>query len=228
MFKTLKNFFFIISICIVFLVFPLKHVVYAADCPGDCKSYQACSGSGRCDGRYGCTDFNAPCCCITLTTTSDSISIFSEGAEWLFGEDSLILNLVRPPTLFNMEGTASIASIGIFIVSFLWWILIVATFAAGAIGAMKWVSSGGEESKVQSAKKWTVNAVTGFGVAIAIFLIANFFTWILKMGNVFDLAQNLAVCGEGENTVTLIDWKKDNNNLDAKECKCNGGWSCSK
>ncbi len=184
-----------------------------------------CVDDEECEAEYG----KCGLACRKEEPDEGGVNIFSEGAEWLFGDEGLTLSILKPSRLMKMEGTASFWSLVAYISSVLWWFVLVAFFFAVGIGAIRWISSQGQEAKLQSAKKWLVNAVVGFSATIAVFLIANFITWLIGIGGVFDLAKNLAVCGEGDDKEVLFEWKKEHDMMDATDCTCNyKGWSCSK
>jgi len=219
---------FIISTIVIFVIciFTSYIRVYGKEeCPYECIPASDCIG--ECHSEFGCTPGSlGGCCCFN---PKENVSIFSEGAEWLFGEEGLTLNILKPSTLMKMEGTASFWSLVAYISSVLWWFVLVAFFFAVGIGAIRWISSQGQEAGLQSAKKWMVNAVVGFSATIVVFLIASFITWLIGIGGVFDLPQNLAVCGIGDNKQVLFEWKKEHDMLDATECTCDGNnWSCTK
>lgn len=211
---------------IIFFIFLLNFrisVQAACICKGGAHDGE-CVDDAECEAEYG----KCGLACRKEEPDEGGLSIFSEGAEWLFGDEGLTLNILKPSKLMKMEGTASFWSLVAYISSVLWWFVLVVFFFAVGIGAIRWISSQGQEAQLQSAKKWMVNAVTGFTATIVVFLIANFITWLIGIGGVFDLPQNLAVCGEGDNKQVLFEWKKEHDMLDAKECNCVGTWHCSK
>jgi hypothetical protein len=165
----------------------------------------------------------------------DDVTIPTEGDSWIeevFGSEGLKLNILKPLTFWELEGTASIWSIAGYLFSFLTMILFVSCLVAVGIGIAKMMSSGGEEGKLQSGKKWATNAAMGVVSVIVIFIVANFITWLLGVGNIFNLAQNVAVCGEGANSTALYEYKKEKygDPYTDVECTCpdnNSGWDCS-
>ncbi|MFC1780498.1 hypothetical protein ACFLY9_02290 [Patescibacteria group bacterium] len=160
----------------------------------------------------------------------DGVVVPTEGDSWLdevFGEGGLNLNIMKPLAFWDMEGTASIWSIAAMILNLIWPVLFIAFIVAVLVGVMKWMSSQGDETKLQSARKWIQNAIIGFVATGMIFVGANVATWWLGLGSVFSLSQNLAVCGDD----VLYEYKK-NTFGDAGadvECTCSEGaitWSC--
>lgn len=130
--------------------------------------------------------------------------------------------------IFNaLEGKATLWSLIAWGFSIAFPILFLAFIAAVAIGGIKWMSSGGNETKLQSAQKWIKNAVIGFLAVGVVFILANVITWWLGFGNMFDLAQNLATC----NNTVLFEYKRQTyGNIDVDYvCSCEENavtWSC--
>ncbi len=158
----------------------------------------------------------------------DGVTVPVEG-DWvqeIFGEDGLQLNILKPINFFGIEGTASIWSILAMVFELTWPILFLAFLVMVAIGVIKWISSGGEQAKVESAQKTVKNAAYGFIATALLFVVVNIATWWLGIGDIFKLAQNLAVC----NGIVLYEFKRDDlGGVDADvSCTCtDSGWSCS-
>jgi heme/copper-type cytochrome/quinol oxidase subunit 2 len=149
------------------------------------------------------------------------VTVPVEGSDWvkdLFGGD-LKLRIMSPTNFMGMEGTASIWSIIAYVYSFITIILFLGFLFAIAIGAIKWISSQGQEGKVQSAQKWIRNAVMGFVAVIVVFIIVNFISYILGIGSIFEVGQNLAVC-EGK---VLYEYKEELRESTGKEPE---KWDC--
>lgn len=190
-----------------------------------CVSNSNCSGSPP-SGQY--------CCCDWGKNDGNGddgsnggdegvgVDVGGDWAKEVFG-DTITLNIMKPINFWDMEGVASIGSIIGFLFSLVTLILFVGFLFAIGIGIIKWISSQGNEAKIQSAQKWLKNAVMGFVAVIGVFLIANFITVAVGIGSVLDMGQNLASC----NDVLLYKYKEDNpNQPEGCVWKCNGGWRC--
>lgn len=192
-----------------------------------CEGAAGCQYSSDCEKRYPggqeCETFGKVCC-DKVKKEEEGVTIPVIGDSWLeeiFGSDGLKLNIPKPIKVWDVEGTASFWSILSWGFSVLWVLQFFAFIVAVVIGAIKWISSQGEPTKLEAAQKWMKNALMGFAATILIFVGVNFFTWMFGLGDIFDLAQNLAVC-EGE---VLYEWKRDNNQEDARKCECtDSGW----
>jgi len=151
------------------------------------------------------------------------VDVLIDDKDWvgkLFG-GSIRLRIFKPLSFW--EGDASVLTyIGVILANAFVILFIVFVVAVG-IGTLKMVSSQGDSGKYESAKKWFTNAVTGVVAVVVVFVVVNLGTALFGLGNVFDLAQNFAVC----DGVSLIQWKKDNSMLDASDCTCGGSWSCT-
>ncbi|MBN2015418.1 hypothetical protein JW766_01160 [Candidatus Dojkabacteria bacterium] len=171
------------------------------------------------------------CCEISTQKSEGEVIIPVDGDDWLekvFGSGGLVLNILKPVNFWSMEGTASIWSIIAFLYTFFTAILFVAFIVAIGIGAIRWMSSMGEETKVQSARKWVSNAFKGLMVVVVVFIGVSVVTWLIGVGSVFDLAQNLAVCGDHVQYESKTDQCGDV--YSDCECECSEGasdWSCN-
>lgn len=226
---------FITILSIIFFSFVFNQSVGAkTTCPIECTTRSACEAEGKsCDSNYACPD-GGNCCCIGRKpddgSGGDSVTIPIVGDDWLkeiFGEGGLELNILKPKNFFGIEGTASIWSILAMIFAMIWPILFVAFIASIAIGVIRWISSEGVQVKLESAQKTVRNAVFGFIATVLVFAGVNIATWWLGIGNIFQLAQNLAVCGD----VVLYEYKRDHlgNIGDKVDCSCPEGatkWQC--
>lgn len=228
----MKRFFLILS-TVVLLGFVAKSPVYAQGC----TTASDCIDSGGTVGDY-CYRLNE----VTYyqcerngdgNGDSEGVGIDVEGswAQDVFG-DALELNIMKPLNFWNMEGTASIWSLVAFLYSFITIVLFVGFLFAVGIGALKWISSQGQEAQVQSAQKWMKNAVMGLAAIIIVFIIVSFISLFFGIGSIFEMGQNLAVCGDS----TLYEYKnelREDMGMEPDEWDCvwrcpegSGGWVC--
>ncbi len=169
---------------------------------------------------------------VCIETDEDGKCIDPSGDSWIkevFGE-SLILNILKPKNYW--EGETGIFSLLSMILANGFVILFLATIFAIGYGLIKLIGSEGDQSKLDSAKKWIKNSVIGFAVVLIAFVGVNVLTFMLDVGSVFDLAENMRVCGKGEKRKVLFMYKKEDKPECLKEkcnCTCNGddGWSCN-
>ncbi|MBU0975519.1 MAG: hypothetical protein ABIE03_07825 [Patescibacteria group bacterium] len=154
-------------------------------------------------------------------SNNDDVLVPGEGDlfDEIFGSGgSIRLKILKP--LNYWEGDTSIWVILAVVLSNLFIVLFLALIFAIGIGAMRLVSSQGNEGRLQSASKWLKNAVVGFAVTIIMFIVINLVTFFLGIGSVFSLAQNLAVC-HGE---TLFEHKGD---IDESTLPDGCTWECT-
>lgn len=160
---------------------------------------------------------------VCIETDADGNCIKPAGDSWLqdvFGE-SLTLDIFRSSNYW--EGETGVFVLLAVLLGNGFIVLFIATIGAIGIGVFKLISSAGDQAKLDNAKKWVTNAVKGFAVVLIAFIGVNIVTYILGVGNVFKLAENLRVC---DNTA-LIEWKRENDKLDWINCKCeSGSWTC--
>jgi len=224
----------LLSLVFIFgLFFVISDDIYAkVECIDrfDCESYYR----GTCIG-YNCEGVEDNCLCKytvpdtnldnnSETDENDQVVINTDG-DWLdkiFPDGSISLNIFNPS---KFEGQASFWSLVGWFISLLFPIAFLASIAFIAIGTIKYVSSNGEDAKVQSARKYIKNAVLGFVSTIVFFIGANLILIIFGFGNLFDFAQNVAVCEDK----ALYEYKRDNPTyLDSDDCTCTAsGWSCT-
>lgn len=162
------------------------------------------------------------------TYASDNVIIDTGGGggfiDEVFGGD-LELEILKPIRFWEQEGTAGFMSIVFYIYLLLNPILLIAFLFVVGIGVAKWMTSGGQDGKIESAQKWLKNGVTGFAAVIITFAAASSITYFLGVGSIFDLGQNLANC-DGK---PLYQYKVDQyDNADEQvDCTCESfGWSC--
>lgn len=189
----------------------------ATDCPSMADGASCiCYGN---DPTCVCTGMGSDYCDCSY---KEDISIPGSG-DWfekVFGGSGIALYVFDPT---NVQGEATFWTFAGWGISVLFVVLFIAAIAAIAIGTIKMASSGGEQSKLESGKKWFKNAVIGFAAAAAFFVVTNIALYVLGLGNIFDLAQNFAVCGDKP----LYQYKNEQNIGDLK-CTCVGSsWSCS-
>jgi len=143
----------------------------------------------------------------------------------IFG-GNISLNIFKPTKYW--EGDAGFWSIIGAIFSLAFPLLFIAFLFAIGVGGIRWLSSQGNEGKLQSAQKWIQNAVFGFVATALAFILLNVITWFMGFGNVFGLAQNLSTCGNKP----LYQFKKENTG-ECTNYQCNSGadghqtgWAC--
>ena len=146
------------------------------------------------------------------------VDIDSNGGigEKIFG-GKIDLDIFNPTKLKGEAGFWSLAAFSIQVLSP---VSFIVAFGAAGIGAMKMSQSQGDSGKMESAKKWFVNGVLGIAATIVVLLAVNLVTTILGVGNIFNMAENLSVCGNKP----LYEVKK--NGPDGANYECvNGSWS---
>ncbi len=214
----------IIIFFFLLLFLSLSKDVEAKDCwcdnisPSEAEDKGYTRDPGACDPKCAYDQF---CYC-----KSSTVSIPVEGDKWLtknlFGSESITLKILTP-TKF-VSGETTIWVIIAMIISNLFVALFLVTIVAIVIGVLKWFASQGQEGKIESGQKWIRNAIMGFVATIVAFVLVNVGTYFIGVGNVFDLADNVSVCGDD----VLYRYKQDKNLLDKDvECKCsNDVWVC--
>jgi hypothetical protein len=136
----------------------------------------------------------------------------------VFGNAGLVLNIFRP---FNLGGHVTIYSLAALILEYAFPLLFLAFIVVVGIGGIKWISSQGNDTKVQNASKWLKNGVIGFLSTVFVFVGVNLITWFVGIGSVYHLAENLVVCEDNTGKLeTMFDHKR-NEGLGAEySCTC--------
>lgn len=89
------------------------------------------------------------------------------------------------PTGIIKAGDKTIPQIVTFIVAIVSAVAILATLVYLVWGAIKWITSGGDKTKVEAARGQIVAAIIGFVIVVLSFIILNVVATLLGLGNVF-------------------------------------------
>ncbi len=92
---------------------------------------------------------------------------------------------IEPTGIIKAGSTADIGKVVTFVVGVLSVIAVLATLFYLVWGAIKWIMSGGDKSKVEAARGQIVAAIIGFVIVVLSFVIINVVAQILGLGNIF-------------------------------------------
>ncbi len=80
-----------------------------------------------------------------------------------------IFGQISPPISgMPTNGATAIGSIGGFLIRLFFIIAFLAAFLYGMLGALEWISSGGEKEKIGKAQQKITNAVVGLIIIVAV------------------------------------------------------------
>jgi len=148
----------------------------------------------------------------------------------VLGDTGLILNIFRP---FDLGGHITIYTIAALILEYAFPLLFIAFMFVVGIGVIKWISSQGNEAKIQNAYKWLKNGAVGFLSTVFVFIGVNLITWFLGIGNVYHLAEHLVVCRDSSGRFeTMLEYKRRTNLGAEWTCYCHEApvgteWACT-
>ncbi len=89
------------------------------------------------------------------------------------------------PTGIIKTGNTTIPQIITFVIAVVSIIAILATLIYLVWGAIKWITSGGDKTKVEAARGQIVAAIIGFIIVVLSFVILNVVATLLGLGNIF-------------------------------------------
>lgn len=89
------------------------------------------------------------------------------------------------PTGVIKSGNTTIPQIITFAIAIVSIIAILATLIYLVWGAIKWITSGGDKTKVEAARGQIVAAIIGFIIVVLSFVILNVVATLLGLGNIF-------------------------------------------
>jgi len=92
---------------------------------------------------------------------------------------------INPTGIIKSGASKTIPQIVTFVVAIVSAVAILATLAYLVWGAIKWITSGGDKTKVEAARGQIVAAIIGFIIVVLSFVILNVVATLLGLGNVF-------------------------------------------
>lgn len=93
---------------------------------------------------------------------------------------------IKPTGIIKDGGSTTIEGIIAFVVAVVSIIAVLATLIYLVWGAIKWITSGGDKTKVEAARGQIVAAIIGFIIVVLSFVILNVVATLLGLGNIFD------------------------------------------
>lgn len=94
---------------------------------------------------------------------------------------------VKTPTGSVIDPDTSIGSIVSFIIGFLLTVAVLIALLYIVIGAFQWITSGGDKTKVESARNHIIAAIIGLIIIALSFVIINVVISVLGLGSLTDL-----------------------------------------
>lgn len=96
------------------------------------------------------------------------------------------INIV-PTGIIKPGADVTVQRVVTFVVAILSVVAVLAALAYLVWGAIKWITSGGDKTKVEAARSQIVAAIIGFIIVVLSFVILNVVGTVLGVGNIFNL-----------------------------------------
>ena len=92
---------------------------------------------------------------------------------------------IKPTGIIKGGQQTDLGKIVTFVIAIVSIIAVLATLLYLVWGAIKWITSGGDKTKVEAARGQIVAAIIGFIIVILSFVIVNVVARLLGLGDVF-------------------------------------------